>query len=259
MNPLENIQVVLVRTAMAANLGAVARAMHNFGLSRLALVQPEADSLSLEARATATHGEPILDQAQRFDSLAEAVVASVLVVATSARLGGLFRSHSAATLRDFAPKLIQAARGQTVSLVFGPESTGLLTEEVSQCQQLVTIPAAPANPVLNLGQAVVVCLYELFLAAGAENTAPPPAEEVASFAEQQRAYQHLEEALTAVHFLWNSKASAQMHALRHWLSRAGPSRMELDLLHGVARQILWWDKHGKQRSTADESPPGPAS
>ena len=83
-----NARVVLVRTEVAANLGATARVMRNFGLTDLALVSPAADPRDLHARALATHGEEILDRCRVVADLGEAVADCVLVAATSARTGG---------------------------------------------------------------------------------------------------------------------------------------------------------------------------
>lgn len=236
----ERCRVILIRPALPANLGSVARAMRNFGLRRLCLVQPEANPFDPEALATATHGEEVLRAAEIHGDLAEAAADCGLVVGTTARVGGLFRSQNVSTPRAFMPQFAEALSRTPAALVFGPERTGLTNEETVRCHHLLTIPAAVDYPVLNLAQAATVCFYELLQAAH-EPTAPPAAPaEVADFASQELAYGRLEEALTAIHFLWNEKAPAQMHALRHLLGRARPSPMETDLLLGIARQMKWF-------------------
>jgi tRNA/rRNA methyltransferase len=234
---LENCRVVLVRPAIAGNLGAAARVMRNFGLRDLRLVAPHADPFADEARRFATHGEPILDGARSCEDFAEAVADCRMVLATSARQGGLFRQQTVRTPRAIMPELVAAAVAGPVALVFGPEQTGLTNVEVSRCHYLLSIPADETYPALNLAQAVAICLYELFLATQAE--APRPPQAAADFAQQERMFENLRTALTDLHFLYGDKADSLMHALRHLIGRAQPSPMEVDVLNGLARQIAW--------------------
>jgi tRNA/rRNA methyltransferase len=235
-------RVVLVRPHIAANLGATARIMRNMGLSDLALVAPFADPTDREARRLSTHGEAILDQCRIVADLGEAVADCVLVAATSARGGGLYRKQSAAALEEGMPRVVEAAASGPVALVFGPEPSGLENREIARCHLLLHIPADPDYPALNLAQAVAVCLYELRRCWLREEPTPP-SNSPAPFAEQERAFEHLRTALDAVHFLYGDKAEPLMHALRHLLGRAGPSPQEVDLLHGLARQLLWFARH----------------
>jgi tRNA/rRNA methyltransferase len=245
----ERCRVVLVRPTIAANLGAAARAMHNFGLTQLVLAAPVASPTDEQARQLATHGEPILDQARIVGSLAEAVADCQLVVGTSARTAGLIRGGSVTTPRAFMPTFLEAAQTGPVALVFGPETTGLTNEDVTRCHHLLTIPASPTYPVLNLAQSVVICLYELSLAAQERLLAPSsfateadsnPPMAPADHATQDRMFQHLEQALRDIHFLWDERAPVQMNALRHLLHRARLTAMEAGLLHGIARQLQWY-------------------
>jgi TrmH family RNA methyltransferase len=252
--PLEQCRVVLVRASQPGNLGAVARAMLNFGLRRLCLVQPAADPLAPEALALATHAEPILRAAESYEDIAQAVSDCGVVIGTSARAAGLIRGHTARPVADFMPELAALLPGTPAALVFGPERTGLTNDEVMRCHHLVTIPAAPAQPVLNLAQAAVVCFYELYQACACRHAATPAPPVIADHASQELAYRRLEEALRDIHFLWNEKAAAQMHALRALLARARPTPTEIDLLHGVARQIRWYvAKRGQRRPGAAEA------
>jgi TrmH family RNA methyltransferase len=233
---------VLVRPKIAGNLGAVARAMTNFGLTDLRLVTPEADPLSLEARALATHGEPRLQTARCFPDLVTAVGDCVWVAATSARTGGLFRRQNVMPVRNGVQHAAQAARDGSVAFVFGPEDHGLTTEEVSRCHFLLTIPTHTEYGVLNLAQAVVVCCYEWFLACH-DSLEVNEADPIAPADELHRAFVHLEEALRAVHYVWGEKGPSVMHALRHLFNRARPTVVETKLLHGLARQLLWHVAH----------------
>src|SRR5262245_21343823 len=173
--PLTNCRVVLVRPQIAANLGATARAMRNFGLTELVLVDPKADPADREARRLATHGEAILDRCRIVAEFGEAVADCALIAGTSARTGGLFRDQTVGWPEQVMPELVLSAR--PVALVFGTETSGLTNDDVSRCHFLIHIPAAPDYPALNLAQSVAICLYELrraaLRAAGRESEADP--------------------------------------------------------------------------------------
>ena len=249
---LTNCRVVLVRPEVAANVGATARVMRNMGLTDLVLVAPVADPNDRNARQLSTHGEEILDHCRTVADLGAAVADCVCVVATSARLGGLFRKQSLGTPEDVVPRIVDFLPVGPVAIVFGPEPSGLTNAEVSRCHLLIHIPSDPTYPALNLAQAVAICLYELRAAflrrlqpeMLPNNPAPPntpaPPNAPASFAQQERMYEQLRSALEAVHFLYGDKADSLMHAVRHLIGRAGPTQMEVDLLFGLARQSNWF-------------------
>ena len=140
-----------------------------------------------------------------------------------------------------------------VALVFGPESSGLNNAEVSRCHYLIHVPTDPAYPALNLAQAVAICTYELrrhWLRQTGAATLLPPSAAPAPFADQERAFTQLRQALEEVHFLWNEKADSLMHALRHLIGRANPTPMEVDMLHGLARQLRWFAQQGPRRDNS---------
>jgi tRNA/rRNA methyltransferase len=237
---LKHCRVVLVRPQIAGNLGATARVMRNMGLTELALVAPGADRADPNARQMSTHGEEILRQARVVAELAEAVSDCVLVVGTSARTGGRFRTQSLGPPDQIMPRLVEALSAGPTALVFGPEPSGLSNEEVTRCHHVIHIPADPAYPALNLAQAVAICLYELRRAWLRQTGRAAEPESVDSFANQERMFASLRSALEEIHFLYGPNADALMHALRHLLGRARPTRMEVDVLFGLARQIRWF-------------------
>jgi tRNA/rRNA methyltransferase len=244
---------VLVRPQVAANLGAVARVMRNLGLSDLILVDPAANPGDPQARRLSTHGEDILKRCRVVSDLREAVGDCGLVVATSARTGGLFRRQSVGTPEDLAARLAEVMASAPVALVFGPEPTGLTNAEVARCHALIHIPTDRTYPALNLAQAVAICLYEL-RKAWLQRTAPRVAPEApAPFADQERMFDRLRQALEDVHFLYGEKADALMHGLRHLIGRAGPTPMEVELLFGLARQLRWFAAQSRRLPAADDS------
>jgi tRNA/rRNA methyltransferase len=250
---LSNARVVLVRPHYPGNLGAVARVMCNFGLDQLALVTPYADPRSEEARRLSTHGEHILDSATISSSLDEAVADCAVVVATSSNVDGVYRTHNYGRPDEVLPSLVAALSDAPCALVFGPEPSGLTNAEVARCHGLIRILTDSKYPSLNLSHAVAVCLYELrHLWLQAQGTAVAATQKPAPFADQERMFDSLRDALEAVHFLWGTKSDSLMHAVRHLITRARPSPNEVRILFGLARQLRWVAEHGVSIPPLDE-------
>jgi tRNA/rRNA methyltransferase len=240
---LDSCRVVLVRPKIAENLGATARVMRNMGLKELVLMAPEVDPGDPRARKLSTHGEEILERARVVADLGAAVGDCLLVVGTSARIGGPHRRQSVGAPGQIVPHLVRGLETGPVALVFGPEPSGLTDAEVTRCHYLIHIPTDPCYPALNLAQAVAICLYEL-RRAWLERAGPAePPHTWATFEDQERLYEHLQKAFEEVHFLYGANAEPLMHALRHLIGRARPTKMEVDLLLGLARQLRWFAAH----------------
>ena len=154
------VEIVLVRPSRAANVAAACRAMKNMGLRALWIVGPPDGLDAHEARSLAYGAWDVLDGARRGASLLEAVAASVAVVGTTGR-----EVPGALSPRRLAAEADARAGGGPLSLVFGPESTGLTRAEMDLCHALVHVPTDPAQPSLNLAQAVLLLAYEMRLAA----------------------------------------------------------------------------------------------
>src|SRR5690349_16344896 len=158
---LSNVRVILVRPRGSGNIGSVARAMTNLGVGELA-IGGRARTRSFWARAMAVHGREILSAAKSYATIREAIAECRLVVGTTCR-SGLYRKHSQ-TPRQLAPQIVAAAQTGKVALLFGPEDHGLSNKDLEHCQLLLTIPTHADYPSLNVAQAAVICLYELYLA-----------------------------------------------------------------------------------------------
>ncbi|HKA07427.1 MAG TPA: RNA methyltransferase [Gemmataceae bacterium] len=250
---LSNARVVLVRPHYAGNIGAVARVMCNFGVGRLILVRPFADPRSDEARRLSTHGEHILDSATISSTLDEAVADCSVVVATSSNVDGVYRTHNYGRPDELLPSVAAALLERPCAVVFGPEPSGLTNAEVARCHGLIRILTDSKYPSLNLSHAVAVCLYELRrLYLQSQGAAVAATQKPALFADQERMFDSLRDALEAVHFLWGTKADSLMHAVRHLIARARPSPNEVRILFGLARQLRWVAEHGASRSPLDE-------
>jgi TrmH family RNA methyltransferase len=164
---LASVHVVLLRTEKAGNLGAVARAMRNFGLSRLTLVDTRVGSL-VDAYRMAVHAHDVLDGAARTSDLAAAIGDARWVVGTTNRPPEGMR---VLTPREVAE---QARERGAPTLLFGGELHGLTQAELLRCHAASTIPVASAQSSVNLAQAVCVYAAELFAAHGAGGDAALP-------------------------------------------------------------------------------------
>lgn len=252
---LSNARVVLVRPHFPGNLGAVARAMCNFGLHQLTLVEPFADPRSEEARRLSTHGEHVLEAATIVPTLDDAVADCRVVLATSANVDGVYRTHNYGRPEEILPAVIESLSDGPCALVFGPEPSGLSNAEVARCHGLVRVLTDNRCPSLNLSHAVAIVLCELrrmYLNAG--GVAGRPTQRVAPFADQERMFDSLRDALERVHFLWGPKSDSLMHAVRHLISRARPSPNEVRILFGLARQLRWVAEHGVSTAPPDTEP-----
>ncbi len=201
------------------------------GLGDLRLVGPPRGLDSPAARGLAYGAWDVLDRAIVAPSLRDAVSGSTLVVATSAR-----DDASAWTPRRLAASADERSRGGRLSVVFGPEASGLTTEEISLCHERVRIPTAPEHSSLNLAQAVLLIAYEMFLSF---TPAEPVPETPATAGELEVCFDALRYALLEVGFLNPANPSAILSELRRLIARSSPSPREVSLLRGLARQIAW--------------------
>jgi len=239
------VEIVLVRPSRPANVAAACRAMKNMGLAKLWLVEPRPGLEDPANRALAYGAWDVLDGARRASSLIEAVGASHAVVGTTGLPAP--EAWSPRQLAEAAPRL--AGTG-ALSLVFGPEATGLTTAERDLCHRLVRIPTDPAQPSLNLAQAVLLLAYELRLAilsAPARAAGEGGGEPRASAGEVEQAVSELRAALLEIGYLDVQNPDRILAELRGLLTRAGPTPREVGLLRGLAHQAAWAGRvaHGR--------------
>ncbi len=254
---LARCRVVLVRPHYAGNVGAAARVMRNFGLRDLVLVDPVANPRDMDAVMMAVHGLDVLQAARTVPTLAEAVADCGFVLATSGEVGGLARKGFWGTPEEKVPALLAALDRGPAAVVFGPEPSGLTVDEIAACHGMMFVPADPEYPSLNLAQSVAVCLYELRRQWLNRQPSRDEMEPPASYEEQERLYAHLKEALTAVRFLWDFRSDGIFHVVRHVIARAMPTRKEVRLLHGLAKQLLYVAKRWGVTHPRDGRPPKP--
>jgi len=228
------IRIVLVGTTHPGNIGASARAMKNMGLEQLCLVAPR-HFPDAEATARASGADDILDSAQCFTELTEAVADCALVVGASARLRSL--PWPTVAPRECARRLMEAAAAGPCALVFGQERSGLSNDDLQHCQLLVNIPTAPDYRSLNLAMAVQILVYEIRLARGdagatVEREAPP-----ASSEDLERFFAHLERVLVESEFLDPDNPRYLMRRLRRLYYRAELDQNELNILRGILASL----------------------
>ncbi len=241
-NALQSPAIVLVEPQLGENIGAAARAMANFGLTDLRLVAPRDGWPNRKARAAASGASAIVDDARIFNSTEEAVADLNFVYAATARSRDLPKQvvgprEAVETLRQ------RAAQGQAAGVLFGRERWGLTNEEVALADCIVTYPVNPAFASLNVAQAVLLLAYE-WLAAGLDGTLPTrDAFQEMDLTPAPKAHllglmQHLEDALEPTgYFRTEDMKPTMVQNLRALLQRAGFTRDEIDVLHGVVAAL----------------------
>ena len=233
---LSRIRVVLCRPSHPGNIGAAARAMKTMGLADLRLVDPRRFP-DPEADARATGAVDVLESAKISDSLPEALIGAIFVVALSARRRDL--GPPGGLPREMVARLLAQAEQGQVALVFGNETVGLTNEEIQLCQAVVTIPANPEFSSLNLGAAVQVMCYEIRMAAlaglasPADATATPASSRMATHDEVEGMYAHFEAVMTETGFLNPAHPGRLLPKLRRLFSRTRLEREEINILRGI--------------------------
>jgi len=235
---LNRIRIVLVEPSHGGNIGGCARAMKNMGLTRLVLVAPQ-EFPGAEASARAAGADDVLAQAQVCATLDEAIADCQLVAGASARARRIAWPKLEPDMA--ARKLVDAAAVQEVAVLFGRERTGLSNDELDRCQILVNIPADPEFSSLNLACAVQVIAYEIRRADTARSaaatsvvgTAEMLGEPLATSAEVQQFYQHLEQVMTQTGFLDPHNPRLLMRRIARLYNRVELTSNEVNILRGI--------------------------
>jgi tRNA/rRNA methyltransferase len=251
----DRVEVVLVSPRNPLNIGAAARAMANFGFSRLTVVAPY-EKHWREAQS-AVGAEELLQNARITESLVEAVADCTLVAGTGTLT--YRKPEQRVVALPALPLLAERAigRGGRVALVLGPEKRGLTREDLSHCHLLVEIPTHPRQPSMNLGQAVAVCLYELAahgfatgeMAAnrhravaldpvGASEPAPVSGEPAVASGDLDRLAMVIEQVMLAAEYSPPKMQAANRHDLRLLLRRLALSRRDERRILGLFRRVL---------------------
>jgi tRNA/rRNA methyltransferase len=231
--------VVLVEPQLGENIGTAARAMANFGLTRLRLVNPRDAWPNPHARRAASGADAVIESAELFDTIEAALADCSFVLAATARAHDQAKPviGPAEAALEMAPRL---AAGETVAAVFGRERWGLMNDEVGLADRIVTFPVNPAFASLNLAQAVLVVAYEWYKAASGgalpfamPRRSPPAGKEqlFAFFATVERELEKVE------FFRPAEKRDTMAINLRNIFTRMEPSSQDIQTLHGVVMAI----------------------
>jgi tRNA/rRNA methyltransferase len=227
--------VVLVEPQLAENIGTTARAMANFGLTRLRLVRPREDASNPRARAAASGADRILEEMQLFACLKDAIADCTYVYATTAR------EHDQAkpvvspegAAGEFVPRLLA---GQSVAVLFGRERNGLENQEVGLCDRIITFPVNPAFASLNLAQAVLIVGYEWFKRVTGGTPPFATLKKSPTAAKQQlfAFFADLERELERIEFFRPpEKRQTMVVNLRNIFNRMELTKQDIRTLHGV--------------------------
>lgn len=228
---------VLVRPQMGENIGAAARAMWNFGLDRMRIVDPRDGWPNSRAVAMASGAGRLLDEAKVVADLDAAIADCDYVFATTARSRDL-------TKPVFTPEAAMAeararmAAGGRVAVLFGPERTGLENADVVRANAIITVPVNPEFPSLNLAQCALLTAYEWGRQAGDLRPVVTPDADMANAGEVAALTAHFEERLEQAGFFFPADKTPNMKMnLRNMLSRLPLTRADAQTFHGMLRQF----------------------
>ena len=234
--------IVLVRPQMGENIGAAARAMWNFRLDRMRVVAPRDGWPSEQAVAMASGAGRLLDEAGLYDDLAGAVGDCSYVYATTARPREMTKPvlSPEQAMREAAGRI---AAGEKVAVLFGPERAGLENEDIARANAIISVPVNPEYASLNLGQCVLLTAYEWMRATGdvVHEVDQPSKGDWASGQDIEKLAEHYEDQLQEAGFFFPEHKAASMKVnLRNLWSRMRLTRADVQMLHGVMRQMVRW-------------------
>ena len=233
---------VLVRPQMGENIGAAARAMWNFGLDGMRVVAPRDGWPNSKAVAMASGAGRLLDEALLTDTTAAALEDCEMVFATTARPRGLTKPvvTPERAMQMAAEKI---AAGGRVGVLFGPERAGLENDDIARANAIINVPVNPDFPSLNLAQCVLLTAYEWRRATAevAQERMEMAQADWASHADIETLSTHYEDTLTQAGFFFPPTKAANMKTnLRNMWSRMPLTRADVQMLHGVLRQMVRW-------------------
>jgi TrmH family RNA methyltransferase len=234
-----NLRVVLVDARNPLNIGAAARAMSNFGFQHLRVVNPY--DVAFQNARSAVGAADVLANAEKYETVAEAVADCSLVVGTTA-IGHRDLQHSMQRLEVGAPMIRGRLASAPCALLFGSEKFGLSNKDMSHCHWLMHIPTREEHVSMNLGQAVAVCLYEL--ARDPTALAEPEKGTPASSAEVERITETLFAALRASGYPKLNTSDSFEGAVRRLVRRLHLQTGDAEFFLGMLRQMIWKMKNG---------------
>lgn len=232
---LENIAVVLHRPHFPENIGSTARACKNMGITRLIVVDPLDCDLTRILKMATHASEDVVANMEVYDDLEEALSGFQYVVGTTARQGS--NRPTVKDVRSLAQELIPISQNNRIALLFGPENRGLANRELKYCHTLLTIPTSEFAS-LNVSQAVIIVLYEIFTAS--MERPPEFVPRLANVFELENMYRHLAETLAKIHFINPENPEYWMMNIRRFFARMQLRARDIKIIRGICRQIEWY-------------------
>jgi tRNA/rRNA methyltransferase len=231
---------------MGENIGAAARAMWNFGLDRMRVVAPRDGWPNERAVALASGAGRLLDEARHFDTTAGALDDATHVFATTARARDLTKPVvTPERAMEIAAKEI--GQGGKVAVLFGPERAGLENDDIARANTLINVPVNPEFPSLNLAQCVLLCAYEWrrHSAEITQERVEMAGSDWANATEVEKLAEHFEDRLDQAGFFFpEAKADSMKINLRNLWSRMPLTRSDIQMFHGMMRQMVRWKERG---------------
>ena len=235
---LGNISIVLHKPKYSENIGAAARAMRNFGIDKLVVVDPENYDHEKVLKLSTHAAADIVEQIEFYDDLKKALSLYNYVAGTTARLGG--QRQTVVSPSIFAKKLVPISSKNRIAVLFGPEDRGLSNIDIRNCHILVNIPSSNFSS-LNLAQAVMIICYEIFISRQKKKKEFSP--RLATRHELELMYAQLKDILVGISYINPENPDYWMIKLRNFFNRYLLRAREVSIIRGICRQIEW---HGNK-------------
>lgn len=239
----KNISIVLYKPKYAGNVGAIARAAKNMGISNIIVAEAQAFDQE-EMRQRSTHlAADVLENIRYVSNIEDALGSFNYIVGTTARLGkarGPFLSP-----RAVAREVADISQKNKVALLFGPEDTGLTNDQLRLCHSVVPIPTSREFTSINLSHAVMILCYEIFVSSSPADSTKDVTPKLARSEELEGMYGQIKTLLDDIGFLNLENPDYWMMHLRRFFTRAGILSREVKIVRGICRQLQWYAHHKK--------------
>jgi len=234
----DNLSIILVKPQGPLNIGSICRSMMNFGFSKLRLVSPCQEYLSLDAKKMAMGAYKILEQAELFDDLPAALHDIQVAFGTTRRFGKYRQNFY--TPSTAATQINGMDDGTTAALVMGTEDSGLETKELELCQHFITIPTHADYPSMNLSHSLSILVYEIAMESDAgKKFHDPIPQQLAPGKEIEQMFNHMRKTLQDIDFLDSKNPDHILRTFRRLFGSAGLTPRDINIVRGLMSRIDW--------------------
>jgi tRNA/rRNA methyltransferase len=240
---LENVTIVLKGPKYPGNIGSVARCAKNMGIEKIVVVGG-AEYDREEMNRMSTHlASDVVGKIEYHEDLREALAPFRYIVGTTARRGNTNLKRAITDPREMAQAIAPIVKKNEVAILFGPEDRGLTNSELKYCDMLVTIPTSELMRSINLSHSVMILSYEVFTASFGSNSGFTP--KLATSAEKEGMYDHIQEILMKMNYIYPENPDYAMVSIRNLFSRLNLTARDVKIIRGVCRQI---DLYGRGKT-----------